>query len=160
MSLTGNILYALQAVKDNWLYILGGAALANPRYGLKLGEIAARISIYWIGQQFKDGASYGKIAHEVLTRKPGAKVPPLISAGDKAAVGAAGRSLVTRGGAKLAPLAGPVKDVAKFLVATPARTYLTIGTAAMVAGAAVGSTRSVQTAPAEKGSPGMMMGVW
>lgn len=151
----GSVIYALRyAVEHPVQMLIFTAPFAASTLGKNIGYAFLRTAVFQAGRMLLDSGAIGKIFWEELTRPKGAPRGPLYKGTELQRAVGLGRGAISKSAtARIAP-------AARFLLGTPFRFYTTAAAATITAGYAVGSTHVVQTAPAERGQPGMMMGVW
>lgn len=152
-----SLVYVYHNIKERLPYVMLGVAVASPRLAVKMAEIAFRIGYMAIGEQIRTGAGSAKVIYEVAKRPRGAKMPPLIPAADKVAIRAAAGRAATQG--KVAATRLGATTFRLMMNPLVLRTTGIVG-GSYVAGKALGSSEFVQTAPPERGQPGLMMGVF
>lgn len=89
----GDIVYGIKENRYELIAVLAGLAALKPKSAALIAEIAVRVGYVYVAEQVRSGAGAAKVIYEVLTRKPGARPPPIVPASDKAAL----RALATRG---------------------------------------------------------------
>ena len=157
IQMKGNIVYALQANKDRLFLAVVALASLNTKLGAKVGEIVLRIGYAAAREQVRTFATGVKDIYQVITRKPGAARPPIVPAADRAIIKqfvGRGANLARRKTAQIA-----VRGIA--LAASPSVALAGAGLGAgFLAAHGMGQLPQVQTAPPERGQPGMLMGVF
>jgi len=148
IEMIGNIIYALHdTIVNNPIKALAATGIfgfsknqfvVNLRYGL------GRVIFYTAERAIIDSGGIGRMLYEDLKVKKGGARPPIWKGSPTQKAATAGRQRAT---AFLARAKAPLGAVGRFLISAPARPYLLVGAATIVAGYAVGRTRGVRTAP-------------